>query len=114
LVIFFFIFLIIFPDNAAMAKKAKKKYDKLLSSGASEKKVEIGKARAELWEERARSTEAERDLIKRKSLATACALKYFAYAKKEDEAKGGDKKAELSAKKQTAFYEAVEAIKNLG
>lgn len=111
LVIFYFIFLIIFPDNAAMAKRASKRAQKLYARGAKSEKSAEAEKRAQDFEERARLSAAERELAKQKSLASSCALKYFAYAKKEAAAKDGEKKAELSAKKQAAFYGAVEAIK---
>ena len=39
MVIFFFIFLVIFPDNDKMAKSARKEYDKLVAANAPAEKV---------------------------------------------------------------------------
>ncbi|MCH5147571.1 MAG: hypothetical protein J1F61_06205 [Clostridiales bacterium] len=60
MVVFFFIFLVIFPDNAKLAKKARRQYEKALSRGVSQEKLEKMEERAVRFERRAHISETER------------------------------------------------------
>jgi len=111
LVIFFFIFMVIFPDNNKMAKNARAKHEKLVAANAPTEKQEAAKAKAELWESKAVKSNAEKDLIQAKSLVNAKAMTYFAAVKAKDNPKEKDDKAVLEERVEKCFTEAVEAIK---
>ena len=110
-VIFFFIFLAIFPDNRKMAKRARRRYEKLTSRGASPERVEKAEKKWRLWEEKALRADTEREYAKAKSQANAKAMSYFAIVKAADKAKTEEEKAKYALKTEKSFLEAVEAIK---
>lgn len=111
MVIFFFIFLIIFPDNNKIAKTSKAKYEKLVAANAPAEKIEAAKAKMELWAEKALKSNAEKDYAQAKSLVNSKAMKYFAVVKAAEQAKTEEEKTALTEKSQTSFNDAVEAIK---
>ena len=110
MVIFFFIFLIIFPDNNKLAKKSRAKYEKLKESGAPEEVVKKAEAKCNLWEEKAAKSNAEKEYAMAKSQASAKAIRYFSVAKAYNEA-SEEEKALCAEKKEKNFAAAVEAIK---
>ena len=111
MVIFFFIFLVIFPDNNKLAKKARAKYEKLKAENASPVALEKAEAKCKLWEDKAAKSNAEKEYAKAKSQVNAKAMSYFAIVKAKEQATGDEEKAEYAAKVEKSFSEAVEAIK---
>ena len=111
LVIFFFLFQIIFPDNEKLAKKAKRRYEKLTAANASAEKLAKAEARMKLWKERTEKANAEKEYAKAKSQVNAKVMGYFAMQKAEARAKTEEKKAEYALKKEKNFADAVAAIK---
>ena len=105
--VFFFIFLIIFPDNEKRARKAEKKLEAMRMGDATE--VEFAKQEAKTKEYRyaALLTRTEKDEIAAKTLANSRALKYNAVKNAKVKA-GEENKHEASLKR--AFDEACEAI----
>lgn len=86
MVIFFFIFMVIFPDNNKMAKKAKEKYEKLVAENAPAEKIEKAKAKMELWEDKALKSNTEKDYFKAKSQVNAKVMSYLAVVKNGEKA----------------------------
>lgn len=111
MVIFFPIFLIIFPDNNKMAKKAKAAYEKLVAANAPSEKVDAARAKMELWEDKAAKNNAEKDYFKAKSQVNAKAMSYFAVVKAAAKASTDEEKALYTEKTEKSFNAAVEAIK---
>ncbi len=112
LVIFFFIFMVIFPDNNKIAKSARKKYEKLVAANAPAEKVAKAEAKMKLWEEKALLNNTEKEYAKAKSQVNAKAMTYFAIVKASENPKLSDEeKAAYPEKIQKAFDNAVEAIK---
>ena len=105
MIVFFFVFLVIFPDNAKLAKKAKKRAEQLKKRGASLEKIAAAEKRAEAAERRARVTETEKAAAKATSLASAKALRYFAL--EGEKARYGE---EYEDKRSAAFTAAADAI----
>lgn len=111
LVIFFFIFMIIFPDNNKMAKKSKKKYDKLVAKNAPTAKVVNAENKMKLWEDKATKSNAEKDYFKAKSQVNAAVMKYNAIVKASQKPNLKEaQKAAYPAKIAKAFENAVIAI----
>ena len=112
MVIFFFIFLVIFPDNDKMAKSARKEYDKLVAANAPAEKVSKAEAKMKLWEDKALKSNAEKEYVKAKSQVNSKAMRYVATVKaSEDPKHTEEQKAEYALKIEKKFEEAVEAIK---
>lgn len=109
LIIFFFIFMIIFPDNAAAAKRAKAKYEKLVQSGASAEKIAAAEAKMKAAEKAALLSDSEKEYIKAKSQASSKAMKYFAAVKALSEFNLGVERGEDAAAKAKANYERLSA-----
>ena len=107
MVIFFFIFLVIFPDNEKRAQKAEKKLEQMRMGDASE--AEFAKQEAKVKEYRlaALLTKTEKDEISANTLASSRAIKFNA-VKNAKVKPGEEEKHEASLKK--AFDEACEAI----
>ena len=59
MVVFFFIFLVIFPDNAKLAQNARKKYERALSRNVSAEKLAKMEERVILLESRAQNSRKE-------------------------------------------------------
>lgn len=110
MVIFFFIFLIIFPDNDKMAKNARAKYEKLVAANAPAEKIEAAKAKMEEWETKAYKSNSEKEYFAAKSQVNAKAMKYFALVKSEEKAKTEEEKAAYTEKIKASFNDAVAAI----
>lgn len=107
MVIFFFIFLIIFPDNQKMAKKARARYEKLKGRNAPTEQISKAEENCRLWEQRAAKFSAEKEYIKAKSQASAKAIGYFALLNKKP---SEERKEEYTQRLERSFLEAVEAI----
>lgn len=111
MVIFFFIFLVIFPDNDKMAKKARAKYEKLVAANAPAEKIAKAEAKMKLWEDKALKSNAEKEYAKAKSQVNAKAMTYFAIVKASEDPKlTEEEKAAYPEKIKNAFDNAVEAI----
>ncbi len=109
LVIFFFIFMIIFPDNNAVAKRTKAKYDKLVAAGASAEKIAVAEQKYEAAQKKADYSNAEKEYSAAVSQASNKAVRYFSFiekSQKSNEAEG----EEYGAKLQALFGDAVAAI----
>ncbi len=131
MIVFFFIFLIIFPDNNKAASRAKAKYEKLLSSGADAARLEKAERKMLSWRQKADLYNAEKEESRLRSLASSRAIKYFTFknALESGEEKlekltesGADEDGILQAqnkvvalreKKEKSFAEAAEAVKKL-
>lgn len=105
LAVFFFIFMIIFPDNVKLAKGARKKYERAVAKGKPAEKLEALRVRAEELERRARISEAESARYKATAQAGAAAMRYFALKQKKDE-----RQEEFSKRKQAALENAISAV----
>ena len=93
MVIFFFIFLVIFPDNNAVVKRAQAKLDKLTAAGADQAKIDAAKAKLDEAIKKADFSNAEKDAIQARSKFNSAAMKYFS-------AKNNLEKAEAAAKEK--------------
>lgn len=111
LVVFFFIFLVIFPDNNKMAKKSKRKYEKLVAKNAPIAKVVKAENKMKLWEDKATKSNSEKDYFKAKSQVSASVMKYNAIVKASQKPNlKEEQKAAYPAKIAKAFENAVTAI----
>lgn len=99
--IFFFVFLIIFPDYVAVEKRTRKKLEKLIASGAPSDKLEKVQVEVNEAAKKARFTTAEKNKAKAESKASSKAISYLAAVKNS----GLD--SEVSQKKQIEVSEAV-------
>ena len=97
MVVFFFIFLIIFPDNEKLAKKARSRYEKALSKGAEAEKLAAMEEKAVELERRARISKAELALGKATSKASSAAMRYFNLKPEKDEGEGAFAERKLAA-----------------
>jgi hypothetical protein len=113
MVIFFFIFMVIFPDNNKMAQKSKAKYEKLVAENAPAEKIEAAKAKSELWASKAALSNAEKEYVQAKTLSNTKAIRYFAIVKASEKAKTEEEKATYPEKIEKCFNEAVSAIDTL-
>ena len=111
MIIFFFIFLVIFPDNEKLAKKAREKYEQAKAAGADEGTLAQLESAMRQAEHNALLTVTEREEIKAKSLANAKAIRYFAMESAIAKVKGTDKQAEAEKRLAAAFADATAAIK---
>lgn len=125
MVVFFFIFMVIFPDNNKMAKNARAKYEKLVAANAPAEKVAAAEAKMNEWEKKALLSNTDKELAAASSLANAKAVHYFAVEKNKAAAEADvekqtdtEKKAKAEAlvteyteKLPKAFEEAIAAIK---
>ena len=110
MVIFFFIFLVIFPDNDKLAKKSRARYQRLKAGNAPAEAIAKAEAKCRLWEERAAKSAAESALAKAKSQLNSKAMKYVAAVKAQGNAKTEEEKRQCAARAEKCFAEAVEAI----
>ena len=105
MVVFFFIFLVIFPDNLKAAKKARARYERAKDKGVPKEKLYTMSEKVTKLETRARLSEAERAAVKAAALVSSLAMRYFALKKDE-----GESDAEFEARKKEAFERATAAI----
>lgn len=94
MVIFFPIFIIIFPDLEKMAKNAAKKVEKLKEAGASEEKIAAAEAKADELAQRAKVDTARKEEISANSLANAKAVSWEASKNLLEKMKAENKSAE--------------------
>ncbi len=113
MVVFFFIFLVIFPDNSKMAKKSKAKYDKLVAANASTEKIVKAENEMKLWEDKNTKSTAEKEYFQAKSQVNAAVMKYNAIVKaSQKENLKEEDKAAYPEKIEKAFTNACNAITN--
>ena len=103
MVIFFFIFLVIFPDLNKMAANAQKKVEKLEAAGADPEKIAAAKAYAKEIGDKARLDNARKEEISASSIANSKAVTWDATKKRAEklEAKGAES-AKIEAAKNLA------------
>ena len=123
MVIFFFIFLVIFPDNNKVARKTKVRYEKLKAANAPAEKLARAEKAYRAAQDRADRSNAEKEYAQAVAKANSKALMYFATVKKTGEAEAatkaadeafrsaklGDMSANALAKKVDALAEAQKA-----
>ncbi|MCH5161860.1 MAG: cell envelope integrity protein TolA [Clostridiales bacterium] len=114
MVVFFFVFMIIFPNNVAVAKKAKKKYDNLIAdiNVADPEKIKSAKAKWEAAQDRANKSTAEKELAIASAQASGRAMQYFALIEKKEKAESAEEKAKLTESIAKALEDAGKAIDN--
>lgn len=111
MVVFFFIFLIIFPDNNKLAKSSRAKYEKLVAANAPAEKIVAAENKMKLWEDKATKSNSEMEYFKAKSQVNAAVMKYNAIVKASENPKLGATEKEAYAKKiESAFENAVKTI----
>lgn len=121
MIIFFFIFLIIFPDLKKVAAGKKKKYEKLCNGGATEEQIAKAKLEYDIADEKARLDTAEKEMSKAISQASAMAVAYDSRERRLEKMKTAGASAENIAivekalaeahvKASKAYYDKVEAI----
>lgn len=98
--IFFFIFLIIFPDYAAVEKRIRKKLEKLKSKGAGKEKIEKLEAQLKDAIKKSNLYNAEKKLSISKAQTSSKILLYFAAVKKT----GKDSELSLSRYNDAVSY----------
>ena len=105
MVVFFFIFLIIFPDNAKLAKKARLGCEKARLRGVSEDKLAALEGKAATLTQRALLDEKERALYKARTQSSALALRYFSLKPNK-----GETDEQFNARKQSIWDRAIAAV----
>lgn len=113
MVVFFFIFLVIFPDLNKMAANANKKVESLKAKGASAEEIAQAQAKADEINARAKLDNARKDEITQTSLASAKAVSWDSSAKLLEKMKANNAKPEEIAKQEEIvakkLYEAQQA-----
>ena len=101
MVIFFFVFLVIFPDLNKMADNAQKKVEKLEAAGADPEKIAAAKAYAKEIGDKARLDNARKEEISASSIANSKAVTWDATKKRAEkmEASGAEAVKVEAAKK---------------
>lgn len=84
MVIFFFIFMIIFPDNNAVAKRAKAKCDRLEAKGVTGDKLEKARQKYAAATQKAALSNAEAEAVQARSRFNSAAMRYMALAKEKE------------------------------
>ncbi len=101
MIIFFFIFLVIFPDQQKMAAKAEKKVEELKVRGASAEEIAAAEAKAVVFREKAKLDTARKEEITARSTANAKAVSWEASCKLLEKMKAeGKPEEELTAQEQ--------------
>lgn len=111
MVVFFFIFLVIFPDDNKKAKSARAAYEKLKAANAPAEQLAKAEAKMNVWETKAVKSNAEKEYFKAKSQINAKAMGYFATKKNLETAESEEDKKIYGEKLEKAFEDAVNAIK---
>ena len=109
MIIFFFIFLIIFPDYNAVAKRAGKKVEKMKKGNPSLESLNKAEAKYSEAQEKATYSNAEKAEGKARSLASAKAMSYFAIVNGSTKA-NANSAIDYNARISNAFDLAAEAI----
>lgn len=111
MVIFFFVFLVIFPDYNTVEKRARAKVEKLKSSGADPAKIALAETALVDAAMKARVNNAEKAEAKAATQANAKAMNYFAIVKNIEKAKAsGQDTALFVEKKEAGYQQAIVAI----
>ena len=115
MVIFFFIFLVIFPNNNKVAAKKNAKLEKLVAANAPAEKVEAARAAYEKAQAAADLSNAEKEAFTATSQVNSKVMKYFAHVKKSEKLAADpndteEAKAERLAKQDELFAAAAQAI----
>lgn len=115
LVVFFFIFSVIFPDNEKCAGKAAAKHEKFKLRGADDKKLRKAEKKADEWQKKAEKSRAEQRERQDRSIKSSLAIKYFALKNALARAEknygklklhgAGDKKLQKAEEKIRAYRE---------
>ena len=100
MVIFFFIFMVIFPDQQKAAKNAQKKAEALKASGASEETVKAAELNAVVKAEAAKLDTARKDRISAESVANVRAVSWDASKKLLEKMKAEGKPEEEIEKQE--------------
>lgn len=101
MIIFFFIFMVVFPDLNKAAKTARAKADKLNASAPDSDKAKEANAKADEAFKKAELDNARRNLLSMSSLANGTAVSYHASLKRLEKIKADEKKnTEENIKKQ--------------
>lgn len=112
MVIFFFVFLVIFPDYAAVEKRAKKKLEKIKANGGTADEFNKAEAAVKDASDKALLSKTEKDVSKTTTQASAKAMAYFAAINNLEKVKAKSKTAsDEAAKKQAKENEALFAAK---
>ncbi len=82
MLIFFFVFLVIFPDNNKVERKAKAKYEKLVAAKAPAAKTAKAEKAYKIAQDKADRSNSEKEYHQALTQANSKALKYFATVKK--------------------------------
>lgn len=106
--VFFFIFLLIFPNLESLAKKAEKKDAKITASNASEEKKAKAHQDALIAREKANYEKARLDVIQFSSLFEGKAIAYNSYVKKINECKDENELASLNELAKARYDQAME------
>ncbi len=93
MVIFFFIFLVIFPDNNKVARKAKAKYEKLVAAKAPAAKIAKAEKAYKAAQDKADRSNSEKEYHQSLTQVNSKVLKYFATVKKAGAAEAETKAA---------------------
>ncbi len=93
MVIFFFVFLVIFPDNNKVARKAKAKYEKLVAAKAPAAKIAKAEKAYKAAQDKADRSNSEKEYHQALTQANSKALKYFATVKEAAAAEEATKAA---------------------
>ena len=113
MVIFFFVFLVIFPDLNKMAANANKKVEALKAAGAPAEKIAEAEKKAEEIAVKATWDNARRAEISAASVANSKAVAWDSRVKNLEKAKANNKSAEeiaiIEAAVEKAYNEAVDA-----
>lgn len=108
MVIFFFIFLIIFPDQQKMAEKAAKKAEALKAKGASAEEIAAAEAKAVVLGENARLDTARKEALTADSTANSKAVSWEASKKLLEKMKAENKPAEEIERQEKIIAEKYE------
>lgn len=113
MIIFFFIFLVIFPDQQKMAATAEKKVETLKANGAPAEKIAVAEEKAVLLREKATLDTARKEAITAVSTANAKAVAWEASKNLLEKMKAENKPAEeISAQEKIVdekYRQALEA-----
>jgi uncharacterized membrane protein len=91
MVVFFFIFLVIFPDRKKAAENAKKKVETLKAKGATQEEIAVAQEKAIQADQAYRLDEARKNVIATGSLANSKASVWQAVKDKAEKMKAGGK-----------------------
>ena len=100
MIIFFFIFMVIFPDYRKMSKTQAKKVEGLKAKGASQAEIDAAQALADEYAHNADITDAEKASVAAANIANAKAIAWDYRVKKYDKMKAAGATEEALAEEQ--------------